>query len=63
MRLLLSTLIKSQPQHGHLSTVRTLLTESSINADAVNLRGQTPLHVLANYPKDNAAAPAEVGVL
>lgn len=24
------------------------------------MRGQNPLHVLANYPKDNAAAIAEV---
>lgn len=37
-----------------------LLTESNINAGAVNMRGQNPLHVLANYPKDNAAAIAEV---
>lgn len=40
--------------------VKVLLTESQINAGAVNLRGQNPLHVLANYPKDNAAAIAEV---
>lgn len=37
-----------------------LLTESQINAGAVNMRGQNPLHVLANYPKDNAAAIADV---
>ncbi|XP_069953382.1 rabankyrin-5, partial [Cherax quadricarinatus] len=47
-------------KEGHLSVVKTLLTESRINAGAVNLRGQNPLHVLANYPKDNAAAIAEV---
>lgn len=47
-------------QEGHLSVVRVLLTESRINAEAVNLRGQNPLHVLANYPKDNAAAIAEM---
>ena len=40
--------------------VKVLLTESNINAGAVNLRGQNPLHALANYPKDNAAAIAEV---
>nr|XP_045601096.1 rabankyrin-5-like [Procambarus clarkii] len=47
-------------KEGHLSVVKVLLTESRINAGAVNLRGQNPLHVLANYPKDNAAAIAEV---
>ncbi|XP_069982534.1 rabankyrin-5 isoform X2 [Penaeus vannamei] len=47
-------------KEGHLSVVRVLLTESRINAEAVNLRGQNPLHVLANYPKDNAAAIAEM---
>ncbi|CAL4119884.1 unnamed protein product, partial [Meganyctiphanes norvegica] len=47
-------------KEGHLSIVRVLLTESQINAGAVNMRGQNPIHVLANYPKDNAAAIAEV---
>ncbi|KAK7076768.1 Ankyrin repeat and FYVE domain-containing protein 1, partial [Halocaridina rubra] len=47
-------------KEGHLSVVKVLLTESRINAGALNLRGQNPLHVLANYPKDNAAAIAEV---
>lgn len=47
-------------KEGHLAVVKVLLTESQINAGAVNLRGQNPLHVLANYPKDNAAAIAEV---
>uniref|UniRef100_A0A0P4WJ56 FYVE-type domain-containing protein n=1 Tax=Scylla olivacea TaxID=85551 RepID=A0A0P4WJ56_SCYOL len=47
-------------KEGHLGVVKVLLTESNINAGAVNLRGQNPLHVLANYPKDNAAAIAEV---
>lgn len=43
-----------------MGVVKVLLTESNINAGAVNMRGQNPLHVLANYPKDNAAAIAEV---
>ncbi|XP_042239177.1 rabankyrin-5-like isoform X2 [Homarus americanus] len=47
-------------KEGHLSLVKVLLTESRINAGAVNLRGQNPLHVLGNYPKENAAAIAEV---
>ncbi|XP_064118603.1 rabankyrin-5-like isoform X2 [Macrobrachium nipponense] len=47
-------------KEGHLAVVKVLLIESRINAGAVNLRGQNPLHVLANYPKDNAAAIAEV---
>lgn len=40
--------------------MKILLTESRINAGALNLRGQNPLHVLASYPKDNAAAIAEI---
>ncbi|GBL65729.1 Rabankyrin-5, partial [Araneus ventricosus] len=40
---------------GNLATCRVLLTESHINAEAVNLRGQTT-HVLAQYGKENAAA-------
>ncbi|KAK3869346.1 hypothetical protein Pcinc_025330 [Petrolisthes cinctipes] len=47
-------------KEGHLSVVKVLLTESRINAGAVNLRGQNPLHVLASYPKDNAAAITEI---
>ncbi|KAB7502063.1 Rabankyrin-5 [Armadillidium nasatum] len=47
-------------KEGHLATVRVLLTESQINAGAINLRGQNPLHVLATYPKENAAAIAQL---
>lgn len=36
--------------------VRALLTESTIDAEAKNLRGQNPLHVLAIYGKDHLAA-------
>ncbi|GFY63345.1 rabankyrin-5 [Trichonephila inaurata madagascariensis] len=43
-------------QKGNLASCRVLLTESQINAEAVNLRGQNPLHVLAQYGKENAAA-------
>lgn len=57
---LASSVKYARPQEGHLAVVKVLLTESQINAGAVNLRGQNPLHVLANYPKDNAAAIAEV---
>ncbi|XP_052802681.1 rabankyrin-5-like isoform X2 [Mya arenaria] len=45
---------------GNLNSVRVLLTESSINAEAVNAKGQNPLHVLAAYGKDNAAAIFEL---
>lgn len=47
-------------QKGNLSTVRVLLTESNINAEAVNLRGQNPLHVLCQYGRENAAATFEL---
>lgn len=43
-------------QHGHLNTTRVLLTQSHINALAINVRGQNPLHVLGQYGKENAAA-------
>lgn len=39
---------------GHLNVIRVLLTESSIDALAVNSRGYNPLHVLAKYGKENA---------
>ncbi|XP_076367426.1 rabankyrin-5 isoform X2 [Tachypleus tridentatus] len=47
-------------QKGNLATCRVLLTESRINAEAHNLRGQTPVHVLAQYGKENAAAIFEL---
>ncbi|XP_047142037.1 rabankyrin-5 isoform X3 [Hydra vulgaris] len=43
-------------QHGNLASVRTLLTESSINAEVYNIRSQNSLHVLAAHSSDNAAA-------
>lgn len=43
-------------QNGHLDTCRVLLTESRVNAEAVNLKGQNPLHLLAQHGKENAHA-------
>lgn len=43
---------------GHLSVVRELLTESGVNAEAVNVRGRTPLHELAQAGKDATTAAA-----
>lgn len=43
-------------REGHLSVIKELLTESQIDAEAVNIRGRTPLHQLAQYPRDNASA-------
>ncbi|XP_055377542.1 rabankyrin-5 [Condylostylus longicornis] len=43
-------------REGHLSVVRELLTECSINAEAVNLKGRNPLHELCRTGKDNTAA-------
>ncbi|CAC5367178.1 ANKFY1 [Mytilus coruscus] len=47
-------------QHGHLQATRVLLTESQINAEAVNAKGQMPIHVLCQYGRDNAAAIFEL---
>lgn len=41
---------------GHLSVVRGLLTESGVNAEAVNQKGWNPMHVLCQTGKDNTAA-------
>lgn len=35
---------------------RVLLMESSVNAEALNTKGQNPLHSLARYGKENAYA-------
>lgn len=40
--------------------MRALLTESSINAEALNLKGRNPLHELCKYRKDNAATICEL---
>uniref|UniRef100_A0A8C2ECW5 Ankyrin repeat and FYVE domain containing 1 n=1 Tax=Cyprinus carpio TaxID=7962 RepID=A0A8C2ECW5_CYPCA len=46
---------------GRLNNVRALLTESNIDAEAYNLRfGQSPMHVLGQYGKENAAAIFEL---
>ncbi|XP_068457201.1 rabankyrin-5 [Clinocottus analis] len=45
---------------ARLNNVRTLLTESNIDAEAFNLRGQSPMHVLGHYGKENAAAIFEL---
>ena len=39
-----------------MDVVRVLLTESQINAEATNLKGRNPLHILANFSTDNAVA-------
>ncbi|XP_055542467.1 rabankyrin-5 isoform X2 [Wyeomyia smithii] len=43
-------------REGHISVVRELLTESELNAEAVNLKGRNPLHELCRSGKDNTAA-------
>ncbi|KAF2362320.1 Ankyrin repeat [Trinorchestia longiramus] len=45
---------------GHVSVTRVLLTESSINATAVNLRGQNPLHLLACHQPSTAPTIAKI---
>ncbi|XP_077403637.1 rabankyrin-5 [Vanacampus margaritifer] len=46
--------------HGRLNNIRSLLTESNVDAEAFNLRGQSPMHVLGHYGKENAAAIFEL---
>uniref|UniRef100_H3AEJ0 Ankyrin repeat and FYVE domain containing 1 n=1 Tax=Latimeria chalumnae TaxID=7897 RepID=H3AEJ0_LATCH len=46
--------------HGRLNNVRILLTESTIDAETFNLRGQSPMHILGHYGKENAAAIFEL---
>lgn len=43
-------------REGHLPVVRELLTESTINAECVNLKGRNPMHELCRYGKDQTAA-------
>ena len=47
-------------KNGHVATSRALLTESGINAEAVNLRGQNPLHLLATFQPNTAPAIAKL---
>ncbi|XP_048375019.1 rabankyrin-5 [Sphaerodactylus townsendi] len=41
---------------GRLNNIRVLLTECTVDAEAFNVRGQSPMHILGQYGKDNAAA-------
>ncbi|XP_058978821.1 rabankyrin-5 [Musca domestica] len=41
---------------GHLSVVRELLIESSVNAETINNKGRNPLHELCRTGEDNNAA-------
>uniref|UniRef100_A0A182Y4P8 FYVE-type domain-containing protein n=1 Tax=Anopheles stephensi TaxID=30069 RepID=A0A182Y4P8_ANOST len=43
-------------REGHIAVVRELLTESELNAEAVNMKGCNPLHELCRSGKDNTAA-------
>lgn len=43
-------------RESHLPVVRELLTESRVNAEAINLKGRNPLHELCRSGKDNVAA-------
>ncbi|RLV95846.1 hypothetical protein DV515_00012785 [Chloebia gouldiae] len=42
--------------HSRLNNIRVLLTECNVDAEAFNVRGQSPMHILGQYGKDNAAA-------
>ncbi|XP_026903323.1 rabankyrin-5 isoform X1 [Acinonyx jubatus] len=46
--------------HGRLNNIRVLLTECTVDAEAFNLRGQSPLHILGQYGKENAATIFEL---
>lgn len=47
-------------REGQLSVARSLLTESRLDAETLNLKGRNPLHTLARYAKDNAASICEL---
>jgi ankyrin repeat protein len=47
-------------QNGNLNSCKVLLTESQISAAALNLRGQNPVHLLAQHGKENASAILEI---
>lgn len=43
-------------QGGQLAIVRELLTESRVNAEAINAKGRNPLHELCRVGEDNSGA-------
>ncbi|XP_050312552.1 rabankyrin-5 [Anthonomus grandis grandis] len=43
-------------REGHVNVARTLLTESRLNAEQMNVKGRNPLHELCRCNKDNVAA-------
>lgn len=43
-------------KENHFSIVKELLTESSINAEAINAKGRNPMHELCRCGRDQAAA-------
>lgn len=47
-------------QNGNLSSCKVLLSESRISAEALNLRGQNPVHLLAQHGKENAHAILDI---
>ncbi|XP_043269006.1 rabankyrin-5 isoform X2 [Venturia canescens] len=47
-------------REGHAAVVRALLTECTLDAETVNLKGRNPLHELARYGRDNAATICEL---
>ena len=47
-------------QKGNLATCKVLLHESNIEAYSANAKGQTPLHLVAAFAKDNGAAIFEL---
>ncbi|XP_046739305.1 rabankyrin-5 isoform X1 [Diprion similis] len=47
-------------REGHVAVVRSLLTECSLDAETINLKGRNPLHELARYGRDNAATICEL---
>lgn len=47
-------------REGHVAVVRTLLTECTLDAEAVNMKGRNPLHELARCSRDNAATICEL---
>lgn len=47
-------------REGHLNVIKELLIGSQINAEAINSKSRNPLHVLAKFGRENAAAICEL---
>ena len=50
------TVLHAAVRAGHLGPVQRLLNLPNVDPEAVNQQGQTPLHTLAKYPREQSVA-------